>query len=149
MDQFTHPDPARRAALRGFAAVAAASGIASLLPAGASAAATGATPVAFERPAQVPGVQPFKAAVPQAALDDLRLRLSLARWPEQATVPDWSQGVPLERLQALVQGRSQAERLPAVHHAYRRPRHPLPARAFQACGRAADRADARLAGFGV
>ena len=102
MDQFTHPDPARRAALRGFAAVAAASGIASLLPAGASAAATGATPVAFERPAQVPGVQPFKAAVPQAALDDLRLRLSLARWPEQATVPDWSQGVPLERLQALV-----------------------------------------------
>ncbi|WP_343728479.1 epoxide hydrolase family protein [Duganella sp.] len=101
MDQFTHPDPARRAALRGVAAVAAAGGIASLMPAGAV-AATGATPVAFARPAPVPGVQPFKVAVPQAALDDLKLRLSLARWPEQATVPDWSQGVPLERLQTLV-----------------------------------------------
>ncbi len=103
MDQFPHPDPARRAALRGVAAVAAAGGIASLLPSAASAASAKANiaPVAFERPASVPGVQPFKAAIPQAALDDLKLRLSLTRWPDQELVPDWSQGLPLARLQAL------------------------------------------------
>ncbi|NYE62774.1 pimeloyl-ACP methyl ester carboxylesterase [Duganella sp. 1224] len=103
MDQFPHPDPSRRAALRGVAAAAAAGGIASLLPAAVSAAAAAnpVQPVAFERPASVPGVQPFKAAIPQAALDDLKLRLSMTRWPDQELVPDWSQGLPLARLQAL------------------------------------------------
>ncbi len=102
MNQFPHPDPARRAALRGLAAATAAGGLASLLPSAASAAPTQATaPVAFERPAHVPGVQPFKAAMPQAALDDLKLRLSMVRWPDQELVPDWSQGLPLSRLQAL------------------------------------------------
>ena len=34
-------------------------------------------------------------------LDDLQRRLAATRWPEPETVDDWSQGVPLERLQAL------------------------------------------------
>ncbi len=49
-----------------------------------------------------PGIVPFRAAVPQAALDDLKARLRLARFPEQETVPDWSQGVPLAKARALV-----------------------------------------------
>ncbi|MFM2086288.1 MAG: hypothetical protein RLZZ237_1157 [Pseudomonadota bacterium] len=40
--------------------------------------------------------------MPQAAIDDLRLRLSLARWPDQETVSDWSQGVPLAAARSLV-----------------------------------------------
>ena len=40
-------------------------------------------------------------AFPEAALDDLRERLTRTRWPERETVNDWSQGAPLAKLQAL------------------------------------------------
>ncbi|MGD9600789.1 MAG: epoxide hydrolase family protein [Gammaproteobacteria bacterium] len=40
-------------------------------------------------------IRPFKFAVPEAVLDDLRQRLAQARWPERETPPDWSQGIPL------------------------------------------------------
>ena len=43
-------------------------------------------------------VHPFRIAVPDAVLTDLRARLSATRWPERETVPDWSQGVPLSYL---------------------------------------------------
>ena len=43
-------------------------------------------------------VHPFRIAVPDAVLTDLRARLSATRWPERETVPDWSQGVPLAYL---------------------------------------------------
>jgi len=46
-------------------------------------------------------VRPFTLAVPEAALDDLRMRLERTRWPEAETVSDWSQGTPLGELQAL------------------------------------------------
>jgi epoxide hydrolase len=46
-------------------------------------------------------VEPFRIDVPQTELDDLRERLNGARWPEQETVDDWSQGVPLEYLKEL------------------------------------------------
>jgi pimeloyl-ACP methyl ester carboxylesterase len=46
-------------------------------------------------------VIPFKVAVPQADLDDLRERLIRTRWPEPATVDDWSQGIPLSYVQEL------------------------------------------------
>jgi pimeloyl-ACP methyl ester carboxylesterase len=46
-------------------------------------------------------VEPFRLDVPQAELDDLRARLSATRWPEQETVDDWSQGVPLEYMKEL------------------------------------------------
>lgn len=50
-----------------------------------------------------PAVTPFTYRAPQSALDDLRQRLAHARWPERETVADWSQGVPLARLRALVE----------------------------------------------
>jgi pimeloyl-ACP methyl ester carboxylesterase len=43
----------------------------------------------------VVAVHPFRIAVPDAALTDLRTRLANTRWPENETVDDWSQGVPL------------------------------------------------------
>ena len=47
-------------------------------------------------------VTPFKVSVPQSAIDDLKRRLASTRWPERETVGDWSQGVPLQKAQALV-----------------------------------------------
>jgi len=46
-------------------------------------------------------ITPFRIDVPKAEIDDLRARLRRTRWPEPATVADWSQGVPLEYLQKL------------------------------------------------
>jgi len=46
---------------------------------------------------------PFTIDVPQNALDDLKRRLDLTRWPNLQTVSDWSQGVPLEKARALVE----------------------------------------------
>jgi pimeloyl-ACP methyl ester carboxylesterase len=46
-------------------------------------------------------VTPFKVSVPQSAIDDLKRRLASTRWPERETVGDWSQGVPLQKAQAL------------------------------------------------
>ena len=48
-------------------------------------------------------VTPFTYHTPQSALDDLRQRLAQTRWPERGTVKDWSQGVPIEKLRALVE----------------------------------------------
>jgi pimeloyl-ACP methyl ester carboxylesterase len=49
-----------------------------------------------------PAIAPFTYHAPESALDDLRQRLARARWPEREPVADWSQGVPLARLRALV-----------------------------------------------
>ena len=46
-------------------------------------------------------IEPFHLAVPQSELDDLRSRLARTCWPERETVHDWSQGAPLEKVQAL------------------------------------------------
>jgi pimeloyl-ACP methyl ester carboxylesterase len=46
-------------------------------------------------------VIPFQIAIPDDVLGDLRERLRRTRWPEAPTVPDWSQGVPLEDVRAL------------------------------------------------
>lgn len=47
------------------------------------------------------GVRPFRIAVPEAELEELRARLQSTRWPEPETVDDWSQGVPLAYLREL------------------------------------------------
>jgi len=47
-------------------------------------------------------IRPFRLAVPQSDLDDLAQRLDMIRWPERETVADWSQGVPLTALKALI-----------------------------------------------
>lgn len=46
-------------------------------------------------------VEAFRLAIPDAAIADLHRRLAATRWPEPATVDDWSQGVPLPAAQAL------------------------------------------------
>jgi pimeloyl-ACP methyl ester carboxylesterase len=46
-------------------------------------------------------VEPFRIDVPETELDDLRERLARTRWPEQETVGDWSQGVPLAYIAEL------------------------------------------------
>lgn len=48
-------------------------------------------------------IRPHPFAIPQADLDDLHQRLARTRWPDKETVNDWSQGVPLATLQALVE----------------------------------------------
>jgi len=46
-------------------------------------------------------IEPFRIAVPDAELDELRARLRATRWPEPEPVADDSQGVPLDRVRAL------------------------------------------------
>jgi pimeloyl-ACP methyl ester carboxylesterase len=65
------------------------------LLAAAGSAAPGARPAGD-------AVLPFRVAIPQAALDDLRRRLAMTRWPERETTSGWSQGVPLDHARALV-----------------------------------------------
>lgn len=91
------PLPARRQALLsglGLSVLAAGAG---LLPTSAAAAAG---PLAL--PKASAAVTPFKVDVSVAALADLRRRLQNTRWPEQETVADWSQGVPLKSLRPLI-----------------------------------------------
>src|SRR5229473_6586066 len=46
-------------------------------------------------------VSEFKLSIPASALDGLKSRLAMTRWPNKETVGDWSQGVPLEKMKAL------------------------------------------------
>ncbi|KIV84585.1 hypothetical protein PV11_00358 [Exophiala sideris] len=45
--------------------------------------------------------RPFSISISDSTLHDLRSRLEHTRWPEEATVKDWSQGVPLSVVQDL------------------------------------------------
>jgi pimeloyl-ACP methyl ester carboxylesterase len=47
-------------------------------------------------------LRPFRAQIPQDAIEDLRRRIATTRWPDRETVADHSQGAQLENLQALV-----------------------------------------------
>lgn len=84
------------------AALPAGQALASSLPAHAPAGRNGLA-AAFLAPPAAAGVEPFTVRVPQAALDDLKTRLAMIRWPQRETVQDWSQGVPLQAAQALVE----------------------------------------------
>jgi pimeloyl-ACP methyl ester carboxylesterase len=48
-------------------------------------------------------VTPFKVDIPQSQLDDLQQRLDRSRWPEQETVDDWKQGIPLSYTRELAE----------------------------------------------
>src|SRR6476620_2513591 len=48
-------------------------------------------------------IRPFKAQVPQAALEDLRRRIAETRWPDRETADDQSQGIQLAKLKPLVE----------------------------------------------
>src|SRR5258706_13534328 len=56
---------------------------------------------ATELPKATERIEPFKMSVPQGAIDDLKRRLAFTRWPEREAVGDWSQGVPIQKAQAL------------------------------------------------
>jgi pimeloyl-ACP methyl ester carboxylesterase len=82
----------RRKLLATVAMGLATAGAASLLPARPARAAAG--------PAAGDAIRPFRAAVPEADVADLRRRIADTRWPDRETDP--SQGIPLARLQPLV-----------------------------------------------
>ena len=46
-------------------------------------------------------VRPFRVAIPQASLDDLRERLARTRWPDQLPGVGWSYGIPLDYVKEL------------------------------------------------
>ncbi|MBX9649022.1 MAG: epoxide hydrolase N-terminal domain-containing protein [Xanthobacteraceae bacterium] len=46
-------------------------------------------------------IKPFHLAVQDSVLEDLRERLSKARWPDRETVADTSQGPQFAKIQAL------------------------------------------------
>src|SRR5215470_14036850 len=46
-------------------------------------------------------IRPFRVNVPEADLTELRRRVLATRWPEQETVSDHSQGVPLAMIRDL------------------------------------------------
>jgi pimeloyl-ACP methyl ester carboxylesterase len=46
-------------------------------------------------------IRPFHVDIPDEDLDDLRRRIAATQWPEQETVGDQSQGVPLATIQKL------------------------------------------------
>ncbi|MDA9405856.1 epoxide hydrolase family protein [Bradyrhizobium sp. CCBAU 45384] len=82
-------NPYRRQLLRSAAMGIAATAAASLFPAHPAPAATR------------DDIRPFRINIPEEALIDLRRRINATRWPEQETVADDSQGVPLAILQEL------------------------------------------------
>jgi len=46
-------------------------------------------------------IRPYRIAVPDDVLTDLRDRLARTRWPERECVDDWSQGIPLDYTREL------------------------------------------------
>ena len=58
--------------------------------------------VTVENPAGATAIRPFTIPkVPDAELEALRARIAATRWPDQETVTDYSQGVPLAMVQEL------------------------------------------------
>ncbi len=91
--------PMRRTVLKAAASLGALGGLGAILtvPLEARAASAGVVlPPASE------AVTPFRAEFPQDVFRDLKRRLSMTRWPGHETVGDWSQGVLLEKAQALI-----------------------------------------------
>lgn len=58
-----------------------------------------ATKVSATSPSDV--IRPFRVAIPDEAIVDLRRRLAATRWPNRETVRDHSQGVQLAKIQEL------------------------------------------------
>jgi pimeloyl-ACP methyl ester carboxylesterase len=97
-DQHGEPVTTRRAILQSAAALNA---LGLLTIGGTMEKASAATVDLVLQPA-TEAVTPFQVAIPETALADLKGRLAATRWPERETVSDWSQGVPLEKLQPLI-----------------------------------------------
>jgi pimeloyl-ACP methyl ester carboxylesterase len=67
-----------------------------------AAAAAFALPAPALRAQEDVAIRPFRIAVPEAALADLRSRIAATRWPERELVADQSQGVKLDTIRDLV-----------------------------------------------
>ena len=65
-------------------------------------AATLAAPASLSTMTQNTSVRPYHVHVPQPAIDDLKRRIEMTRWPDRETVADRSQGFQLEELQQLL-----------------------------------------------
>lgn len=48
-------------------------------------------------------IRPFQIEFPESAIADLRQRLAVTRLPDQETVSDFSQGVPLKTIKQILQ----------------------------------------------
>lgn len=59
-------------------------------------------PIGIDLPPTTDAVTAFRVAIAPAAIEDLRRRLAMTRWPERETVNDGSQGVQLERARLLI-----------------------------------------------
>ena len=91
-------------------------------------------------------IEPYRVAVSDEVLADLRARLDAARLPNEIDGAGWEQGTDLHYLRELVtywrdefDWRAQEARLNrcrSVRHRDRRPAHPLPAPPVRAPGRA-------------
>jgi len=81
------PLTSRRRFIRA-ASTASGAGILAAVPIRAQESAKKAPLIAL--PAATKDVTPFKVHVPQAELDDLKKRLTAARWPDRGPAADWS-----------------------------------------------------------
>ncbi len=66
------------------------------------AALLGAASACAAADAEDASIRPFRASIPQAAIDDMRRRALATRWPDPETVGDVSQGPQLAKVQELV-----------------------------------------------
>lgn len=73
-----------------------------LLVASAAVAALNVLPAGWSEAAEGDTIHPFHVEIPEQALLDLRRRLAATRWPDQETLTDRSQGVPLATMKELV-----------------------------------------------
>lgn len=95
-----------RRALRGAALSSGAMGMAFAVAATSAQSAVAldkqAAPARAQAAASSDAVRPFRVEISDAALLDLRRRVSATRWPDKETVADQSQGARLAQIQALV-----------------------------------------------
>jgi pimeloyl-ACP methyl ester carboxylesterase len=73
-----------------------------VLTASIAAGAAGLLPAALRAATADSSIRPFRIAVPDEVLIDLRSRLTMTRWPDRETVTDRSQGVELAAIQPLI-----------------------------------------------
>jgi epoxide hydrolase len=58
--------------------------------------------IGVDLPTATAAVTAFRVAIAPGAIEDLRRRLAMTRWPERETVSDGSQGVELARAKRLI-----------------------------------------------
>src|SRR5262245_39151687 len=73
-----------------------------LLTASAAVSAAALLPAPLTAANEDGSIRPFRVAVPDSELVDLRRRIAATRWPDRETVTDRSQGVRLATFQELM-----------------------------------------------